>query len=84
MSQLLKCDSLVNAHLNEPLEFGNVKYSRAIDYLSGDNGDEKPGTHEGVFALGMPGVMSMEELRIEVDLGAWLIQIGDQLVLLQV
>ena len=83
LSGFLKSATQTNKHLLKPLEIGNVKYRRVIDYLSDDE-DNKAESPEGVFASSMPGAMSIEELETEVDLGAWLIKIGDEIVMLEV
>ena len=82
LSQLLATP--VNHRLHEPLHEGNLKYTKAIDYLRGEDTDDKLKSCDDVFASGMPGAMSVEELQTQIDLGAWLIQIEDQLVMIEV
>lgn len=83
LSQFLKSATQTNTYLHESLELGNVKYLKAIDYLNDEEGC-KVEPCESVFASGMPGAMSIEELETMVYLGEWLIQVGDQVVMLEV
>ena len=83
LSLFLEAAPVTHLELFNPLEMGNLKYDRAIDYVEGNvgEGDEPP---KGVFDSGMPGAMSLEQLQEQTDLGTWLIQIEDQITTLEV
>ena len=75
--------SQAKSSLLEELQMGNVKYDRAIDYVEGNEDSEAPAPVT-VFQSGMPGAMSIEELETDLNLGEWLISIGDQVVMCEV
>ena len=71
--------------LNDKLEIGNLRYSKAIDYAQGR--DSKSPAHSdvsNVFKAGTPGVMSRAEVEDRVNLGQWRFSVGNQIVRLEV
>ena len=83
LSQFLRSAVEPASDLLNPLEVGNIRYPRAIDYVKEEQ-DETGKPPEGVFDSGMPGAMSLEDLQAETDLGKWTIQVGNQIAMLEV
>lgn len=73
------------AQINEKLEIGNLKYSKAVEYINGQSlKSSAPSDVSGAFEAGTPGVMSPEEVESRFNLGQWRFAIRDQVVSLEV
>ena len=76
---------LAYPRLGEKIDFGNVKYGKALEYVTGQD-DEKTRQHNAlsVFRAGMPGVLSLQEVKNSINLGLWNLALGDRVVRLEV
>ena len=83
LSQLFHSELETRCDLQNPLESGNVRYKKAIYYVKEDR-NEEGSLPEGVFDSGMPGVMSLEDLKAETNLGKWPVRVGNQIAMLEV
>ena len=78
-------DLSADSRLQETIEIGNVKYTKAIEYVKGQSTEALGGgSASSVFEAGTPGAMTLREVESSIDLGLWNLAIGNNVVKLEV
>ena len=70
-------DPVISSRLNDRIEIGNVRYTKALDYVNGQT-LALPFTTIGssIFEIGLPGALSLDEVLESVPLHEWKVSIG--------
>ena len=81
----LELSFLESPHLDEKIDIGNVQYKQASEYIMGPHPEASAGRQfASVFDAGMPGALSLAELKESVNLGEWKLRVGSKILSLQV
>ena len=78
---------LQSPHFQRKLDSEFIKYEKALRYINGSNDGDNlnaPEDPKTVFEAGMPGALTLEEVREKIDLDHWKVMIGDRIVELEV
>ena len=78
---------LQTPQFQQKLDVHPVTYKTALEYMNAlndrDNSDARKDANT-VFEAHMPGAMTVDEVREQIDLDHWRVQVGDQLVQMKV
>ena len=76
---------LTAPQFDKGIEYGNVRYPKAVEYLIGRSPAQLASTiGSSIFELGIPGAMSLEEVEKDMSLGDWKVLVGVNPVALKV
>lgn len=80
----LQADALTTATFSAELAMGPEAFKQASDYVNGQPHDSAVGNHDrSLFLVDLPGIMTADEVREKIDLGAWKIALGSKVTLLR-
>ena len=78
---------LQTPEFQQKLDVNLVKYETALEYINATDESDNPDTHRSaktVFEAHMPGAMTLDEVREQIDLDHWKVKIGERVFELEV
>lgn len=82
----LQSDRVTSSDFSQELELGFDTFEWLFEYVqvSTPETTESGQTFSSVFEAGTPGVMTLEDVEEDIDLGSWRLKLGDTIVALEV
>lgn len=86
LDTFLHSDSLVRSHFHEELSIGPEILKTALEYVHGPEANDQNQAQRAttVFEARMPGAMTLEEVKDQINLDRWQLKLGSRLVNLEV